>query len=50
MTWATKAKIKQEADDELLLTPDGEEILVGSDETDVLYCWMAYSFWNLKTK
>ena len=50
MPWNPKNKIPQEGGDERILTPDFEEILVGSPETDVLLYQIGFNNWSLKSK
>ncbi len=48
--WAGKAKIVSQSDRIRLLTPDGNQVLVGPDEDLVLITAQAQSSWNLKAK
>lgn len=50
MSWSTKTKVNQSDSESRLLTPDGQEILVGADEDEILLLWEAYSYWNLKSR
>ncbi len=50
MSWTNKTKISLAGDDEELLTPDGQQILVGSSEDQVLLYQEAFDGWDLKTK
>lgn len=50
MPWSLKVKIPQEGTDEKILTPDGQEILLGPTETDVYLCGEEFSNWGLKNK
>ncbi len=50
MAWEVKTKIPQQGDDEEILTPDGQQILVGASEDQVLLYQIAFSNWGLKSK
>lgn len=50
MSWSTKTKIAQGGNDEEIQTPDGQQILVGSSEDEVLLYQEAYTNWDLKSK
>lgn len=50
MAWSEKEKVPQQGDDEPILTPDGEQILVGSSEDQVLLYQEEFNNWSLKTK
>lgn len=50
MTWSTKAKVEQSGDEEDILTPDGQQILLGSLEDQVLIYQEGFSNWDLKSK
>lgn len=49
MAWANKTKISQEVEQKIL-TPDGEDILVGVDEDEILTYAEAISNWGLQNK
>ena len=50
MTWTLPAKIPQQGDDEEILTPDLEQILVGSPEDQVLLYQEEFNNWTLPAK
>lgn len=50
MTWETKDKTDQQVDDGEILTPDGQQILVGSSEDEVLVYYAGYDNWSLTGK
>jgi hypothetical protein len=50
MAWTNKAKVPQSGDEEEILTPDLEQILVGVSEDEVLIYQVAYSNWSKKTR
>lgn len=61
MSWSTKtknspatatlkAKVPQSREDLPILTPDFQEILVGSAEDEVLVYEAGFNNWNLKVK
>lgn len=50
MAWLTKTKIPQEGDDERILTPDGNTILVGSPENLILLWQADFTNWVNKVK
>ena len=50
MPWSSKAKIPQEGHDQKILTPDYQEILVGTPETDILLYKLGFTNWGLKSK
>jgi len=49
MSWTIKTKIQQEGDDEEIRTPDGQQIMVGSAEDQVLLYQIAFNNWGLKS-
>ena len=49
MSWSTKTKTAQGEPDQKILTPDSQEILVGSAEDQVLIYAEAFTNWGLKT-
>ncbi len=46
----TATKIEQQGDDEKIVTPDGEDILVGENEDEVLLYQEEFNNWGIKTK
>ena len=50
MTWINKTRIEQQGNDEEILTPDGQQILVGALEDQVLLYQLAFNNWGLKAK
>lgn len=50
MSWTNKAKVPQGGEEEEILTPDLEQILVGDGEDEVLIYQEAYSNWSDKTR
>lgn len=50
MAWSTKAKIPQDGNEERILTPDSQIILVGESEDQTLLYQEAFQNWSLKTK
>lgn len=50
MTWSTKTKTVQSSPEQEILTPDNQEILVGSSEDQILIYAEAFTNWGLKTK
>ena len=50
MAWNNKVKGPQSGDDEEILTPDLQQILVGASEDQVLLYQVAFSNWNNKAK
>ena len=49
MTWSTKTKTLQSSPEQEILTPDNQEILVGSSEDQILIYAEAFTNWGLKT-
>jgi hypothetical protein len=50
MSWNTKTKIVQQSEDVEIRTPDGQQILVGAAEDQVLLSQEAFNNWTNKTK
>jgi len=50
MAWSTKTKIPQTFDIGYIVTPDGNNILVGSSEDEILIYREAGNNWGLKSK
>ena len=50
MTWSKKSKVQQSGGDEEIRTPDGQQILVGAAEDQVLLYQIAFNNWLLKSK
>lgn len=48
-SWTNKTRIPSESDQEEILTPDSDTILVGSSEDEVLIYQAAVSLWTLKS-
>ena len=48
--WQNKSKIEQSGDNQEIQTPDGQQILVGALEDQVLVYYAPFNNWNLKTK
>lgn len=50
MPWTNKTKVMQSGNEEEILTPDLEQILVGDGEDEVLIYQEAYTNWSQKTR
>jgi hypothetical protein len=50
MSWQIKAKVPQSGDDEEIRTPDGQQIMVGAAEDQILLYQIAFNNWSIKTK
>lgn len=50
MSWTIKNKVFQDGSDEPILTPDGQTILVGALEDQILLYQLTFNNWALKTR
>ena len=48
MSWQIKAKVPQSGDDEEIRTPDGQQIMVGAAEDQILLYQIAFNNWLKK--